>query len=188
MVRKRQPVQFFKRSVYSTAYLTATSAGAFGSSKNFKLTDVPNATEFTNLYDQYQIKGIKITLIPRANSADVINGSLVQPIGNLWSVIDYDDGTAPTTIDTVLQYPNLKRTQMVKSHSRYFKPKYVQQLYSSAAVVGYGNAHPNSWIDCNSSAVEHYGLKFWVDLIPTVGTTIQYDAHIIYYLAFKNVR
>lgn len=186
--RARQNVHYFKRTVYNTAYLTASSAAAVAAARNFRLVDLPAYTEFTALYDQYQIRSVKISLIPRADSANVVNGSALQSIGNVWSCLDYDDGTSPANIDTLLQYPSLKRTQMTRIHTRSLKPKFVSQVYSSAGVVGYAIAPKNQWLDVGSSSVEHYGVKFWLDQIPSSSTSLQYDAQITFNLAFKNVR
>lgn len=175
----KQPQQYFTRTVYLPGYFSLIAGGAaVGSSINFTLSQVPSFGEFTALYDQYKIKAVKCTLIPRHTEV-ALSGTITQ--GNMWSVFDYDDSIIPTSLDTLLQYQNTKRTRMNQTHSRYLKPM-VRMLASGAT----GAPKRNQWIDVADSSLEHYGIKFWFDSRGTAPVT--YDVQIKYYLAFKNVR
>lgn len=176
----KQPVQYFKRTRYEPGFYSLLAGGAaVGASKVFTLNDVPQSGEFTALYDQFQIKAIKIQLIPRFT--EVPNSSTQ---GNMWSVLDQDDATPPPNIDTVLQYQNVKRTQMNKIHTRYFKPRVAREVFSSGITSTYSPAK-NTWIDVAAPGTEHYAIKFWFD---SRATNVIYDVQTTYYLAFKNVR
>lgn len=180
----RQPVQYFTRTQYQTAQVTITpGAAAFGQAIDFQLNRVPNYTEFTGLYDQYCIKGVKVTLIPRFTELSL--GA--AQIGNVWSVLDYDDNATPATVSQLLQYQNLKRTQMNKIHSRYLKPAISQATFAPAGVVAYTVAK-NKWIDVTYDTTTHFGVKLWFDGIPAASSPVIFDATVKYYLAFKNVR
>lgn len=177
----RQPVHFFTRTfVLPAQYSLAPSGAAVGGNFLFSLASLSGVTDFTTLYDQYCIKGCKVSLIPRYTEATA-GGSL---IGNMWSVIDYDDSTSPTNIDTVLQYQNVKRTRMNQIHSRYFKPQVNTAVIQSGSTI---TSAPKAgvWIDIANTAVEHRGLKFWFEQ-STAGVT--YDVHCKLYMAMKNVR
>lgn len=176
----KQPVHFFTRTAYRPAYFALPAGGAaVGTAINFKLSDLPNASEFTQLYDQYQIKGVKITLIPRYTDVNV-----GQTQGNVWSVLDYDDSNVPTSIDTLMQYQNVKRTRMNQIHSRYLKPAVSKEVYATGIATSYSMAK-NTWMDAANDSVEHYGIKMWFDTRQVL-TTI--DVQLKFYLAFKNVR
>lgn len=177
---KRQPIHYFTRTVYLPGFYNLVAGGpAVGTARNFKLSDVPNASEFTQLFDQYCIKMVKMSLIPRFTE---VSNTSTQ--GNIWSVLDYDDSIAPPNVDTVLQYENVKRTRMSQIHTRYFKPAVADEIYATGVATTYG-AKKNQFLDCTNDAVEHYGVKLWFD---TRATNVIYDVQIKFYLAFKNVR
>lgn len=183
--RVRQPVQYFTRTAFFPGIFTATTSAPAPAVSQFRLSDVPTNTDFTSLYDQYQIKAIKYTLIPKFSNQplEVGSGAAAGLLGNVWSVIDYDDALAPAAVTELLQYQNLKRTRMDKIHSRYLVPKV-------NTTVG-ANVQPKSkvWLDVATTTTPHHGIKLWFDAITGVSNTeIKYDLTVKYYLAFKNVR
>lgn len=179
--RPKQPIQYFTRTVYLPNYYALLAGGpAVGAGLNFRLSQVPNSSEFTTLYDQYKIKAVKCTLIPRFTEVPI--GSTQ---GNMWSVLDYDDSSPPGNLDELLQRQNLKRTRMHQIHSRYLRPMVTQEVYATGVATAYAPKR-NVWLDCTNSDVEHYAVKFWFDARGTAPVT--YDLQLKYYLAFKNVR
>lgn len=178
--RVAQPVHFFKRTRYESAFYNLIAGGvAVGASKVFTLNDLPQSSEFTNLYDQYQIKAIKIQLIPRFTEV-----SNTSSQGNMWSILDQDDATPPPNIDTVLQYQNVKRTRMNQIHTRYFKPRVAKEVFSSGITSTYSPSK-NVWVDMAAPGTEHYAIKFWFD---SRATNVVFDIQTTYYLAMKCVR
>lgn len=179
----KQPVQYFVRTSYQLAgYSLAGGAAATGAARVFRLSAVPNAGEFTALYDQYQIKGVKISLIPRYTESSA--GVAGQVIGNMWSALDYDDASVPANVDTLLQYQNVKRTRMNQVHSRFLRPMIANEIYNTGVATAYAPKR-NVWIDCASDTTEHYGIKFWFD---SSAAGVTFDVQVKFYLAFKNVR
>lgn len=179
----KQPVQYFVRTSYQLAgYSLAGGAAALGAARVFRLSAVPNASEFTNLYDQYQIKGVKISLIPRYT--DSTAGLAAQAIGNVWSAIDYDDVQTPVNVETLLQYQNVKRTRMNQVHTRFLKPMIANEVFNTGIATAYAPKR-NVWLDCASDTVEHYGIKLWFD---SSAAGVTFDVQVKFYLAFKNVR
>lgn len=175
-----QPVQYFKRTLYMKANRVSSTAADTFAGVQFTLNDVPNVAEFTSLYDQYQIKGIKYSLIPRISETDPAQ----QSLPNIGSVIDQDDASAPTSIDQLTQYQNFRLTRGNKVHSRYWKPAIAQEVFGGGVLTAYA-PRKNVWIDCNSAAVPQYGIKFFIQQTAVV---ITFDVKIDYYIAFKNVR
>lgn len=180
--RVKQPTQYFTRTVYLPGYFALSAGGAaVGAAINFRLGQVPSASEFTTLYDQYKIKAVKCTLIPR--HTETVLGTSTQ--ANMWSVLDYDDSAIPPSLDTLLQYQNSKRTRMNQTHSRYLRPMIATEVFATGIASAYAPKR-NVWLDCSNDQVEHYGIKFWFDARGSAPVT--YDMQIKYYLAFKNVR
>lgn len=175
-------IHYFKRTLYQSGAISgSTLLDTFGASV-FRLNQVPNFNEFTVLFDQYKICGIKWMLMPRGNSSEI--GSNQGQV-KFFSVIDYDDNTAPSSITDLVQYENLKVTPTSRDHKRYLVPKVAREVYSSATTTGY-SAASSQWIDCTNDAVPHYGLKYMLQQLPA--GTQQFDLKVTYYLAFKNVR
>lgn len=200
----RQPVQFFKRSKWTTGQISAPLGSITRFSLEPVLGDVPNFTEFTSLYDQYQIKGVKITLFPKFSQVQGIQtldsgAPLPGPyptnfLGVVATVIDYDGNLGSFAMTDLVQYQNLKMTRGNKLHSRYFKPAIAANVFrtSTAATSGYA-VEKNRWLDCQYTDISHYGMYGIVDLTNVspawVGTgDVIYDVKVDYYLAFKNVR
>lgn len=178
----RQPVHYFKRSVFSAGALTATAGTTVFDAGAFRLSSLPDASDFTALYDQYRIKAIRWQLMPRGNSSDLGTAGAQQT--RLFSVIDYDDGVIPTTINQLCQYQNLKVTSTTQQHVRYFKPMIRREINNGGG--GTANEPARAWLDVANSTVDHLGVK--LALQGPVSGTITYDVLVTYYLAFKNVR
>lgn len=175
---KRQPVQYFKRTLYVKGWKnSSTTADVFWDFRA-TLTDVPSSSEFTALYDQYKINAFKLTIMPRSTEASVGQDSSV-----IGSVIDYDDNVTPTNVTQLVQYQNLKMTRGSRIHTRYVKPKIATQVFQTGVLPGYGSS--KSYIDVASPDVPHYGLKGYIQQTATVQT---FDLKVDYYLAMKNVR
>lgn len=181
----RQPVHYFKRAQFATSVITVSGGVAYFGASSFELQNVPNASEFTSLYDQYKINGIKWQLLPRGNSADVGTSTTQGNQGRIFSVLDYDDSNAPASFNDMTQYQNVKMTPNTVTHTRYLKPKFLMDVLSGSVGVT-ANAPRNGWIDCTNSDVKHRGVKIGIQA-PT-NATYTYDLMVTYYLAFKNVR
>lgn len=180
--RIAQPVQYFKRTTYTTNWLATNTGLDMFKNLTIKLDDVPAHTEFTNLYDQYKIAKVVATLIPKFNSVDPLNpSSIVVP--PTWSVLDYD-GTFPTTENAMLQYQNLHQIPGMRWHKRVFRPRFLTEQYNGLTTA---YSPKTGFIDCNYASVPHYGATFMS--LPTGGEAVYgYDLKVVYYLAFKNVR
>jgi len=174
-----QSVHYFKRSVWLPSQFTMGAAAVFGA-LNFNLNALPNATEFTTLFDQYKICNVKVSFMPRGNSAE---GGTNNNIGKLFTVIDYDDDTAPTSIDQLMQYPNLTTTAASRTLTRSLKPKFAASVYQTAVLSGYGAR--TGWLDCDATVVPHYGIKYAAQA--TAGANI-FDLKIDYIIACKGIR
>lgn len=186
--RIAQPVQYFKRSQYLSGNILTSNTSDTYVNQLFTLSQIPNSSEFTSLYDQYCIKGVKVTIIPRGNTAEIIvpgnyNG---QSVG-VFSVIDYDDTNTLSSIQAACEYQNMKMTRSTQQHSRYLKPRFnLNGIINQGTGVVDTMMNTRGWIDCNRINVPHFGLKWAFQ--QAVNAPLQYDVKIDYYLAFKNVR
>lgn len=189
----KQKVHRFTRTFNTNnAFTIATGAAGAGYAYAFQLNQIPNQDDFTRLYDQYRIRAIKWQLIPKQGLA-VLNSIPSGPAATapimpkIFSVIDYDDATAPGGLDELLQYESVKYTRANKTHTRFLKPAIADEVFGSGITTGYA-MRQNAWIDCNSNQVEHYGIRVWAEGSTTFTPPWNFDIMCKFYMEFKNVR
>lgn len=155
--RKRRSgpkIYTFKRTQYLSNALVIPLGSSFSfNSFSFNLASLPDVTNFTALFDQYMIKRVKWTLIPRTTDTSLTTG-VNNYNTQTYSVIDWDDVVAPTSINDLCQYQNMKATQGSKIHSRSFAPAV------RITAEGTTNAPKQyQWLDLANTSVPHYGVK-----------------------------
>jgi len=171
----------YKRFTGALGTLTASSINPVFYGFNFSLNDLPNYTEFTALYDMYKINAIKFVVLPSVTENISLTG-VNNPIASarMFSVIDYNDGTAPTTIDQLREYQTCKMTPILKKHKRYiYKPK----------IFDTNSFSISPWLGTSSPSTNYYGLKLAIEPILSTGvTSMDFTIECVYYLSFKNVK
>lgn len=176
----------------TTNYLYWASAndGVLGNPiDGYALQKLPNSSEFTNLYDMYKIKGVKVIFeyLHNDSSAD---GLTNFGLPTLCTVNDYDDGTIPANTGEMMQYQSFRMRRMDKPIKLYMRPAISCEAYKSALTTGY-TSRWGQWIDIGNPDLPHYGFK-WAVLSAnashsdrTIGVVrILFK----YYLSFKGVR
>lgn len=169
----------FKRTQYlSNALVIPLGSSITFNAFSFNLASLPDVTNFTALFDQYMIKRIKWTLIPRTTDTSLTTGAATYNT-QTYSVIDWDDVNVPTSLNDLCQYQNMKATQGSKIHSRSFAP--------SVRITAEGTTNAPKqyqWIDLANTTVPHYGIKCAF----AQGSASQiYDIRVDMSIAFKGV-
>jgi len=121
-----------------------------------------NCSDYSSLqavFDQYRMVACEVIVRPVANQSSVN----AQSKGFLHTVIDYDDGTALTSLNQALAYENCISTPVYYAQRRCFKPRVALAAYGSGAFTSYANFEA-PWIDAASPNVTHYGVKFAMDI------------------------
>lgn len=187
-------VYYFRRTYQADNILFQT--GEQHIAYAFQLSDLPNASEFTSLFDQYQIVGLKIKLVPNNTEITInkaYNGSTVvqtaaQGVPQCLSVIDYDDANVLSNKNEYLEYQNVRMFNVVTPHKRYFRPRVAVAVYQNPVTTGYGNTS-RMWIDTTFPDVQHYGFKMYLDSsVSAIDDLIAYQMYVTYYLKFRGVR
>lgn len=191
----RSQVYPFKRFQFK-ATLTPGDGNTFSQNIDFKLSDLGNYTEFTALFDQFKISGIKYRWV--INRSPDYGGTVVSNVYNttvqgtypriMW-VQDYDGAaSAPANYNELQQYPRMKEVYLTpdRPYTRwyYFKPARASVEYESATLSAY-KPEWKGFIDAASVDTPHYGLRVFGD---SVNTNIQLRLECWYYMVFKNVR
>lgn len=163
-------------AVWSAGLLAGTYGNGF--SLNFMLSQLQNYTDFTNLFDRYKLTGVKVTFLYQISEATA-GGAQVLPTINYG--VDYDDNSAPTSLDVMKQKQNTKRKILSANRpfSIFVKPKHINALLGipgASPTTVLANSTNVGWLNCEYPSIAHTGLKFWVqDLYSgaTATTTIQ---------------
>jgi len=166
----------------------------------YNLNDIPNASEFTVLYDQYKLCGAKLSIkmisCPEATyqAGSTSANQYVNFYPTLWYTRDYDDNGL-LGLNEIRQYKSAKHVVLRpnKELSIYTKPRLLRQLFASTTGAGYEIALPK-YIDLANLSLPHYGFKAVIDFeglslpLNTVLNQWQFRINIKYYFMTKNVR
>lgn len=186
---RQRNVHYFKRKVV-LGNITASNLAGVGSNGaraiTFKLSDLPQYTDFTNLFDQYAITGVQLDFIPFADniSWDVPgNGaSIAFPGGPLLIATDYDDAALPASASEMLARQNVKVIPVGRRHKMYLRPKIAETANSTTVV-----SRRAGWIDCDTPDSTHYGVKCWMTAPNIPDTNFNYQVWATYYVKVKGV-
>lgn len=146
----------------------------------FKLSDIAQYTDYSNLYDQYRLVAVDITFTPKNNTFQ----NVLQDQGRLFTVMDFDDASALTGANNARGYNNCVITAPWEKCNRRLVPRAALAAYAGA-FTSYAQTK-NHWFDMSSPAIQHYGVKCWVD--PSTTIVAQWNVESIYYLEFKSSR
>lgn len=186
----RQKIHYIKRS-YNVVYSDINTALDDIRMIAPTLADLPGYTDFTNLYDQYCIKGVKVVLdpvFPDGTSTDISNPPL-------YTCLNYDGGLGNSIVFAQMQqYQSTKHTRFDLRHKRYFRPCVTHNLEYQLGPGFTGTSTENkfnTWISSTRTDVPHHGLSLcWpYSSLATGATTtaLTYIGTITLYCAFKNV-
>lgn len=163
-------------------------------SMSFKLEDVINYSELTALFDMYRIRGVAIKLKYNGNAFDGSNSTgraQNQPVIK-W-IADYDDDTAPSSINGFLDNMGVKTVLLNENrYSKMFiRPKVAPRVYQTALADGFAIGKRNQWLNSVSSGVPHYGIKGYIEGLPlgtvaSLSSVLQFDT--TFYMELKDVQ
>lgn len=135
----------------------------FGFSITAALSYATAASEFYNLFQQYQITGLKLEISPLMGaSTPSMNGQ----IPSLYIAEDYNDSTVPPNFAAIQQNSSVKRYSLDDTQTivRFIRPVPAIQMYSSAVATSYATSTKDVWMDTTSpsAATPHYAFKCYV--------------------------
>jgi len=183
-LRKSLNTYHFKRTIAGTP-LTCNTTAQFGS-YSFQFSQLTNATEFSNLFDMYRINKIVIKFVPNHNSSEV---GATKFIPNFHSVLDFNDGFAPTALTQLYEYQSWRMTRGYASHTRAFIPAV---LYATQDGTLPGSGSPASmklkqWVSTSETDVYFYGLKWGIEAA-NAAADVSWTPFITYYYSCKSVK
>jgi len=157
---------------------------------NFTLADVPAYTEFTALFDQYRIAWVRVEFFPCFDSSQAaLFGAQAAQYFPFYTAVDYDDSSAPASVDAICQYSNCQRHQLGKKFTVFIRPRCLSMIYRSAVATDYALAPYGQWLDCGNASTPHYGLHYAIqEMAQLAGTINLWIPHVVYCIECKNLR
>jgi len=184
MMSSRQ-VHWFKRRGTATAVTGDGITNAKFIGLNFTLSSMINAAEFSALFDQYKLTGIKLNFYLSRNPANSTSVNGIRP--RLYIVTDYDTSTAPSSFDELREYSNSKvwNFDSAKPFSYFVRPKVLNEVYRSGVSTGTAPVRP-PWISTQHLDLQHFGVRMGIENIQDVDYTIVIEP--TFYFGVKNVK
>lgn len=139
------------KSSYTGSFSSSSSVPVFGA-LDFQLSSVNNYTNYAAIFDQYCLAAAVVRFEPQVNA--VASGIIV---GNLITVIDHDDANALSSIGAALEYSTALETPGFTGQTRLVYPRFAYGVYTGS-FGGFGNSR--GYVDCASTNVQHYGVKY----------------------------
>lgn len=154
---------FFKRSLQIAAPFAGNVAYApLLNGYNFTLGALPDVSDFTNLFDRYMITHVQLRFFLIIDPSAQAAAAATYP--KLYFVRDYDDSTAPASLNSLRQHS--KCVVRVMNPNRAvtinIKPAITTEVYRSAVATSYSPKW-RQWVDMAHTDVPHYGLKWGID-------------------------
>lgn len=155
----------------------------------FSLDQVQNFADFTQLYDQYKITGVKVIFRLMTNPDSAVATTQIFP--TLWMVRDNDDSATPGSLVSLMEKEGVKYKVLRPNSavSMYIKsPRLAGMVYQSGTTTSYTSIAPK-WVDCSYPTTPHYAIKWCVD---SEGVSQPGDYYISvqtkYYLTFRGAQ
>lgn len=169
-----KPVHEFFRTVDERFDFSTDGINPLLASFIFTLDQLPDYTDFTRLFDLYKIKRIELEWQPEYT--ELTDAALVSNAVNVYfnSVIDLTDGSAPSSVDELLQSQQLKQSGITKVHKRSWEP-----------VIQMSDIVPcKCWLPTSQPSIRHYAIKV---AIPPTGVAMTFRSRARFYVSCANI-
>lgn len=149
----------------------------------FKLNDLPGYTDFTNLYENFKLTGVRLRFLPNIGTSSdgaTASSTIMEPLA-----LCIDRG-ANDNIAANPSFTSLLENQDCKIRSSY-KPFSIYIAYPKAHTPADGVTQTvltSPWLDTevNGEVVEHHGLKFDFQAAAPTQRSVWFRVYATYYL------
>jgi len=153
----------------------------------FRLSDLPNYTDFTNMYEQFKITGVKLRFIPNfgtesSSTASAYTEAFAYCIDR--GANDYVN--TAITFDGLLEHQDVKiRTSQRGTINLWIGAPSAHQ--PADAVIQ--SAYVRPWLDSDQTSsvnVDHHGLKFAFQTVRPTANANRFKVYATYYVKCRN--
>ena len=150
----------FKETVELANLQTSTTSQNTFFGISFSLSTIGNISAISSLFDSYRIMGVKLSFYPQYNVSYTQGTTVAGEIPMIYTCIDYDSDTAPTSIGEIDQYRTCKRQFFQRPHSRFLKPRALAYSAVTTSSSTYGNTtiSRKTWMDMANTTVKYFGV------------------------------
>jgi hypothetical protein len=156
----------------------------------FELADLSQVSTFSSMFDQYRIDRVHLRITPKNNS--VFLASIAAPnqsLPTVFVVVDFDDATAPSSVDELRQYSSCQEVGIGAAIDIVLQPSITPAVWSGGAFSGYGVTDSSMWLDIANTGIPHFGVKFGVPGLQASATySWQWDVGAWYSVSFRSIR
>jgi len=156
---KQGKVHSFMRLLNAGELPIGGSDGGF--STIFSLSQLPNSSDFTKLFDQYCIDRVEVTF-----EMDISDGALNST--TRWPRVaiapDFNNQGAPLSENEVLSYEQSRQYQFSTSERRFttvLRPMVAATIFRTGVTSAY-EMKKAGWLDVATNDVPHYGLRYFI--------------------------
>lgn len=160
--------------------LVAKAAVDGGLDWKFSFQDIPDYTDFTNLYDAYIMDEVEIHF----NLRTVGTNNQQQDFPTLYVAPDYDGDGTPLAVAAVTTKERCKMHQLSQFHNTakiVVRPRAATSIYKGGVTSAYGWSPSNQLIDMNNVDVQMYGAVHWLAYYNSVITPNTYVSTTLVY-------
>ncbi len=176
----------FKRTTTLPTLIQQSATAEVDGAYAYSLSSVPDASDFTALFDQYRISSVRVTFRPITTFNNFLAGNSALP-PQLYTAIDYNDGTLVSIAD-LQQYQSCKVTRFDQNQVRTFSPM-IQLAANASGSAVLSVADSSRWIDTAQTSVFYYGLKYGISAGDGSQTVLQrWEVTVEYFLEFRIVQ
>jgi hypothetical protein len=135
----------------ATFQVNVGTSGPTNGALYFTLSSINNYAQYAAIFDQYCISAAVVRLQTQYS----VTPASTQ-FGTYVTCIDHDDASTITQA-VALEYSTAVECDATQNQTRLIYPRFAVGAYSSS-LNSYANT--TGYIDCASTAVQHYGLKY----------------------------
>lgn len=165
--------------------ITVTAAN-FSAGYDFRLSYLPNNSEYTALFDAYKIWKVDVQFIPKYNSSDFSSGGTAYGLPTIYITEDRNDVSLPTSVAELQEYNSCIARRFDKLVNYTCWPTIVGREFGAANEI-IDSRQKDLFIRSTKNDVPHNGLKWALDL-PLGLEAFYMDVVFKYYLMLKDVK
>lgn len=152
---------------------------------SFSLSQLPNASEFTSLFQAFRLNKIIVKIQPRFN-VSVSQATTIAP--RIISAIDYNDDNAGFTSAELLEYSTHRIHFGFRPIARKFTPAIEVGLLGSGTAVVSGVQKFKQWVDMAAFDAKHFGFKIIFEPAAANTNNYFYDVFTTIYFSCKQLQ
>lgn len=160
----------------------------------FRLNEIVSS-DFAGLYDNYRIRGVRVTFYPHSSNYWNSSGNNETTGGIPWLIVAPDNDSNETlSYEEFLQRGGVRQWSFTKPVSVYIPwPTLAIGVHTSGGAQRTVMIKAGEWLDMANHDVAHYGLHYGMnlprlDILPSIIPEFQWSRQTTFYLELRGVR